>query len=120
VCELLHMIEPRRIRGRQAHADIGRRRRDNSRPMTKRTRPQVLALLKEYRVALGRSEHGHHSFGRARDQAAFCPRDPPSPAAETESAAPACANVAESRGFFGRPQETGFARNQAVMNGTVV
>jgi hypothetical protein len=37
------------IRGRQARADIGRRRRDNSRPMTKRTRPQVLALLKEYR-----------------------------------------------------------------------
>jgi hypothetical protein len=46
-------------------------------------------------------------FARARDRAAFCPRDRPSAAAETGDSAPACANVAANRGFFQRPQETG-------------
>jgi hypothetical protein len=38
----------------------------------------------------------------------------PSPPAETRTAAPACANVAENREFFQRPQETGFARDWVV------
>jgi hypothetical protein len=46
-------------------------------------------------LSLGTKSAGK-GFARARDRAAFCPRDPPSPAAETGSAAPACGNVAES------------------------
>ena len=53
-------------------------------------------------------------FARARDRAAFWPRDSSFPTAETGTAAPACANVAENRGFFQRPQETRFARNWVV------
>jgi hypothetical protein len=53
-------------------------------------------------------------FARARDRAAFWPRDSSFPTAETGTAAPACANVAENRGFFQRPQETGFARDWVV------
>src|ERR1700730_11654619 len=53
-------------------------------------------------------------FARARDRAAFWPRDSSFPTAETGIAAPACANVAENRGFFQRPQETGFARDWVV------
>jgi|ERR1700722_2859454 hypothetical protein len=53
-------------------------------------------------------------FARARDRAAFWPGDSSFPNAETGTAAPACAIVAENRGFFQRPQETGFARDWVV------
>src|ERR1700675_3858117 len=59
-------------------------------------------------------------FARARDRAAFCPRDPPLPAVETGSAAPACVNVAESRGSFERPQETAFARDCVVADAVLI
>jgi hypothetical protein len=44
----------------------------------------------------------------------FCPRDLPSPSAETENDAPARANVAENRRLFQRPQETGFVQDWVV------
>ena len=53
-------------------------------------------------------------FARARDRAAFCPRDPPSPAAETGNATPARAKVAENRGLSQRPQETGLVQDCVV------
>jgi hypothetical protein len=59
-------------------------------------------------------------FARARDRAAFWPRDSSFPNAETGTAAPACAIVAENRGFFQRPQETGFARDWVVVEAVLV
>ena len=59
-------------------------------------------------------------FARARDRAAFWPRDSSFPTAETGIAAPACANVAENRGFFQRPQETGFARDWVVAEAVLI
>jgi hypothetical protein len=53
-------------------------------------------------------------FARARDGAAFCPRNRPTAAAEIGDSAPACANVAANRGFFQRPQETGLMRDCVV------
>jgi hypothetical protein len=53
-------------------------------------------------------------FARARDGRRFGPRDSSFATAETGTAAPACANVAENRGFFRRSQETGFARDWVV------
>jgi hypothetical protein len=44
----------------------------------------------------------------------FCLRDLPTPSAETVNDAPARANVAQIRGFFQRPQETGFVRDCVV------
>jgi hypothetical protein len=59
-------------------------------------------------------------FARARDRAAFWPRDLSFPTAETGTAAPACANVAENRGFFQKPQETGFARDWVVAEAVLI
>jgi hypothetical protein len=53
-------------------------------------------------------------FARARDRAAFFTRAPPVSPAETATAAPARAKVAECRGFLRRPQETRFAEDCVV------
>jgi hypothetical protein len=53
-------------------------------------------------------------FARARDRAAFCPRDRPSAVAETGDSAPVRSNVAANRELFQRPQETGLSRDCVV------
>jgi hypothetical protein len=59
-------------------------------------------------------------FARARDRAAFWPRDSSFPTAETGIAAPACANVAGNQGFFQRRQKTEFGRDWVVAEAVLI